>query len=346
VTVGSGVIDSLRAELADDLGAVALIADSNLTSLHAARVAEALGPRRVVPLEFEAGEQHKHRSTKEDLEDAMLDAGLGRDCVVVALGGGVTTDLGGFVAATYMRGVPWIALPTSLLGAVDASIGGKTGLDTDRGKNLIGAFHQPRAVVIDLTLMATLPAGEVDNGLAEMIKHAVIADAEYLVRIGRDAASLRRLRPETLAPAIVRSIEIKSEVVAADTAERDFRQVLNLGHTIGHAIELESEYGVGHGLAVAAGVSVECGIAARLGLMSEDDRDEVRAALQQVGLPIAPPAGIDRDALLRATARDKKSRGGVVRYALPAGVGRMARGEAGWGHEVPDEVVMAAISEV
>jgi 3-dehydroquinate synthase len=243
-----------------------------------------------------------------------------------------------------MRGIPWIALPTSLLAAVDASIGGKTGVDTAHGKNLIGVFHQPRAVLVDLGLMATLPPAEIDNGLAEMAKHAVIADAGYLARLVFDADRLRRLEPEALERSIVRSIEIKSEVVSADTGERDYRQVLNLGHTIGHAIEAVTDYGVGHGLAVAAGLAVECDIAVRLGLMSADARDETRTALEHLGLPIAPPSGVDARELQAATKRDKKGRTGVARYALPAGIGQMSRCDRGWAREVPDDVVLAAIA--
>jgi len=347
VVIGEGVAVRLPDELPGQFSSVALIADSNLARLHVPRLRAALGDsKRVVVVEFPAGEPNKNRQTKARIEDAMLEAGLGRDCTVVAVGGGVTTDLGGFVAATFMRGVPWIAVPTSLLGAVDASVGGKTGVNTGSGKNLIGAFYQPRAVLIDLELMSTLPADEVDNGLAEMVKHAVIADAAYLAALTRDAARLRRHDPVALATAIRRSIEIKAAVVAADTEERDLRQVLNLGHTIGHAIEAMSDFAVGHGRAVAAGLSIECGIAARLGLMSIAARDEVRTALAGLGLPTAPPEGADPSRLLHAAAGDKKGRAGRPRYALPSEIGRMSVGEQGHAREVPDEVVLAALSEV
>jgi len=346
VVVGEGCAVHSSENLPDDCPAVALVTDSNLARLHAARVAASLGDLRVITLEFPAGEQHKNRRNKEAVEDAMIEAGLGRDCCVVALGGGVSTDLGGFVAGTFMRGVPWIALPTSLLAAVDASVGGKTGVDTDQGKNLIGVFHQPRAVLIDLELMATLPGEEIANGLAEMAKHAVVADERYLADLVQDAQPLRDLEPDALERAIARSVEIKGAIVAADTGERDYRQVLNLGHTIGHAIETVSGYALGHGLAVAAGLSVECGIASRLGLMSGADRDRVRAALERLGLPTAPPDGLEIDALLAAISRDKKGRAGKARYALPSGIGQMARGAQGWAREVPDDLVRAAIAEV
>lgn len=345
VLIGDGVSDRSSELLPKGCTAVALISDSNLSQLHRSRIVGALGERvSVAPLDFPAGEASKTRATKQQLEDAMLAAGLGRDCAVLALGGGVTTDLAGFVAGTFLRGVPWIAVPTSLLAAVDAGVGGKVGVNAAAGKNLFGMFHQPLGVLIDLRLLTTLPPPEIDNGLAEMVKHAVIADPQYLERLEGDVDRLRALEPDALAEPIRRSVEIKSEVVAADTEERDLRQVLNLGHTIGHAIEAVSEFSIGHGLAVAAGLAVECGIACRLGLMESDDRDLVRDALDRLGLPTAPPDGLEPAALLEATKLDKKGRRGRPRYALPAAVGRMARGEQGFAREVPDDVVLAAIA--
>jgi 3-dehydroquinate synthase len=346
VLIGEGVVERLPGEVPAACGAVALIADSNLTRLHATRVRDAIGTsRRTIDLEFPAGERNKNRRTKEQLEDSMICAGLGRDCAVVALGGGVTTDLAGYVAGTFMRGVPWVALPTSLLAAVDASVGGKTGVNTETGKNLIGVFHQPRAVLIDLALVSTLPHGEIDNGLAEMAKHAVIADRSYLRALVESAERLRGLEPVVLEEAIRRSIEIKGAVVAADTAERDYRQVLNLGHTIGHAIETVSEYRVSHGRAVSVGISVECCIAARLGLISDSAVAEIRESLVRLGLPIAPPSETDPGDLLEATRRDKKGRAGQARYALPAAIGEMARSAEGFARTVPDDVVLTAVSE-
>jgi 3-dehydroquinate synthase len=348
ILVERGAVERVHELLPADCAAVALISDDNVGNLHGDSVAAALGARApVVRLGFPAGEQHKTREVKARLEDEMLEQRLGRDCAVVALGGGVTNDLAGYVAGTYMRGVPWIPLPTSLLAAVDASIGGKVGVDTGAGKNLIGLFHQPRAVCIDPELIATLPAREVDNGLAEMAKHAIIADGGQLDRLVARVDALRGLDADALLEEIRRSVRIKAEIVSADSTERGLRQVLNLGHTIGHALEQVSGWSLGHGLAVAIGISVEAGIARRLELLDRAAQERIRTALSGLGLPIAVPAGIDSRALLDATERDKKGREGRPRYALPTGIGTMARQPVGgFTREVPDAVALDAITEV
>jgi 3-dehydroquinate synthase len=348
VLLARGAAGRVAELLPGDCTAVALISDDNVGRIHGDRVADLLGARApVVRLGFPAGEQHKTRGVKAQLEDAMLEQGLGRDCVVVALGGGVTNDLAGHVAGTYMRGVPWIPLPTSLLAAVDASVGGKVGVDTEAGKNLIGLFHQPLGVCIDPELIATLPPTEVDNGLAEMAKHAIIADGGYLEQLVARTDAVRALDAQTLLDAIRRSVQIKARVVSADSAEQGLRQVLNLGHTIGHALEVVSGWSLGHGLAVSIGISVEAGIAHRLGLLDRESRDRIRAALDGLGLPVVPPIGTDPAALLDATKLDKKGRRGRTRYALPAGIGAMAGAlEGGFAREVPDRIVLEAIAEV
>lgn len=346
VHIGEGVLDRLPAELPPGCPAVALVADEQVASLYAPRAEAVLASRvRTERFTFPSGEASKARATKERIEDAMLARGLGRDAALVALGGGVTLDLAGFVASTYQRGIPWIAAPTSLLAMVDASVGGKTGVNTPAGKNMVGTFFQPRAVLADLGCLSTLPRAELDNGLAEMVKHAVIADAAYLGDLIAAAEALRGLDPEAFARPVRRSVEIKAEVVSADPEERDLRQILNYGHTIAHAIESLSGYGTSHGRAVAAGVSVEAGIASSLGLLDPGERDRVRRALAQLELPLAPPPGMGHREILDATRMDKKGRRGRPRYALPEAIGRMARGPEGYGHEVEDAMVLAALEE-
>lgn len=347
VHLGAGASTELRDSLPQGCAAAAVVSDENVAGLHAGKIGQILGERiRVEIFSFPAGEENKTRRVKEQLEDGMVGSGLGRDCVVVALGGGVTVDLAGFVASTFLRGVPWIAMPTSLLAAVDAGVGGKTGVNTKAGKNLVGTFHQPRAVLIDLDLLATLPPGEVDNGLAEMVKHAVIADGAHLDELEAAAAGLRRLDPAVLADPVRRSVEIKARVVAGDPTEEDLRQVLNCGHTIAHAVEAVSGYRIGHGRAVAAGLSVEAGIARITGLLDPGEVTRLRAALKNLGLPAAPPEDLEPEALLQATRTDKKGRRGRVRYALPEALGKMARGPEGYGHPVEDRVVLEALREV
>ena len=346
VHIGSGVAAGIAGMLPAGCTAAALVADDNVAALHAGELRAVLQDLvRTEIFRFPPGEKHKTRACKEQIEDQMIGEGFGRDCVVVALGGGVTTDLGGFVAATYLRSVPWIAMPTSLLAAVDASIGGKTGVNTPAGKNLVGAFHQPHAVLADLDLLVTLPPGEAPNGLAEMLKHAVVADAGHLDELVGAADGLRELDPDALIGPVRRSVEIKAQVVSRDPEETDLRQVLNFGHTIAHAIEVISRHEIRHGFAVAAGMSVEAQIACELGLLDTLERDRLRSALRRLSLPLAPPVDLEAADLLEATRVDKKGRRGRPRYSLPAAIGKMARGPEGYGRPVDDQVVLAALLE-
>ena len=328
----------------------AVISDPNVAPLYAERVRASLAaaaPDATVSLLLvPPGEDHKTRELWAHLTDELLASGAGRDSTIIALGGGVVGDLAGFVAATYMRGVPVVQLPTTLLAMVDASVGGKTGVDTPAGKNLVGAFHPPSAVIADPDTLATLPAPELRAGTAEMIKHGVIADARYFEQVlqllprlaGGDAAI-----PEEIGAVIARSVEIKAEVVAADEREHGRRKILNFGHTLGHAIEMVSGYSLLHGEAVAIGMSLESEIAERLGVAAKGTAARVRAAVAAAGLPVVVPLGMEPSVILAATRSDKKSRSGRVEYALPSGVGAMAGAERGWGLHVPDDVVLGVL---
>lgn len=321
---------------------VVVVADTTVAAHHAAPLVAALGPARTLVLTIPPGEQAKTRERWGALTDAMLAAGIGRDAVVVALGGGVVGDLAGFVAATYLRGIPVVQCPTTLLAMVDAAIGGKTAVDTPAGKNLVGAFHPPLAVVADLDVLATLPAAERAQGLAEALKHGVVADAAYWEAVTRmlpwpDGA-------EALHALVDGSARIKSGVVARDPHERGERAILNFGHTVAHALERLRAFAMPHGEAVAIGMVVEATIAARLGLCDASVVAALREALPRAGLPVHVPADLDADAIVAATAGDKKSRAGTVRYALPAAIGRMARdADGGWVTAIAPDVVRDAL---
>jgi 3-dehydroquinate synthase len=276
----------------------------------------------------------------------MADRGAGRDAVVVGLGGGVTTDLAGFVAATWMRGIAHVLVPTSLLAMVDAAVGGKSGVDVPWGKNLVGAFHQPVAVVVDPETLSTLPDRELDCGLAEMVKHALIADSNHLQELLSAAEELREGDAAAWGPLITRSIRIKAEIVHRDEFEVGERAVLNTGHTIGHAIEAAARYGISHGHAVSVGLAAEARIAARLGLLSDEDVQRVEEALSTLGLPQTVPEGLEPTSILAATRLDKKGRAGQVRYSLLAGIGRPSKQGVEWTREVPDDVVIAVLEEL
>jgi 3-dehydroquinate synthase len=274
------------------------------------------------------------------LTDQMLGKGYGRDSAIIALGGGVVGDLGGFVAATFMRGIPVVQVPTTLVAMVDASIGGKTAVDTFAGKNLVGAFHPPAAVLIDPQLLATLPLRELRAGFAEIIKHGVIADEPYLFQVASSASDL--LAPggsmsDRMVSLIVRSVEIKADIVSRDEREDGLRKVLNFGHTIGHAVEMVSGYSLLHGEAVAIGMALESRLAELLGLAQTGTAATVIRTLQAAGLPTDLPKDFGREAVIQAMKSDKKGRSGKTMFALPLRIGAMAGEDTGWTVSVGDD---------
>lgn len=324
----------------------AIITDDVVGPIYASRVAASFGDARVDVLTVPTGEQHKTRESWAQLTDALLAAGCGRDTTIVALGGGVVGDLAGFVAATFMRGIPVVQLPTSLLAMIDASVGGKTGVDTPAGKNLVGSFHPPSLVLSDPSALETLPAEQLRSGLAEAIKHGVIADERYFERIVGDLPALlsRPSGPEML-ELIARSVEIKADVVARDEREGGVRKTLNFGHTLGHAIESESGYRLLHGEAVAIGMVLESTLAERAGVAEPGTSRRVRDAVERAGLPTSRPAGMDAERVLTATRSDKKARRGTAEFALPRRVGAMAGEETSWAIRVDEGAVLALLAE-
>ena len=319
---------------------IAVISDDVVAPLHAGRVAATLGEDRSLLIALPPGEAQKTRETWAHITDALLDARFGRDSLLIALGGGVVGDLTGFVAATYLRGIPFVQVPTTLLAMVDASIGGKTGVDTPHGKNLVGAFHPPVAVVADLDTLRTLPPHELVNGLAEALKHGVIRDAAYFAQVaGTDLADA------DWQSIVAGSVTIKTAVVAADEREGGLRKILNFGHTIGHAVEQLMAFTVPHGACVAYGMLVEARIAVALGLCDAALVPQLHAAIERFGLPVTRPAMLGATDIVDATTGDKKTRGGVVEYALPAALGAMAGAERGYGIPVPREAALAALHD-
>lgn len=347
VTIAAG----LRHDFAKHVAAVApahhyaVVSDDEVAPHYAGDVVSRLAARGNTSLHLmPAGEAHKTRDTWARLTDDLLDAGCGRDTTVVALGGGVVGDVAGFVAATFMRGVPVVQCPTSLLAMIDASIGGKTGVDTQAGKNLVGAFHQPAAVLADVETLRTLPLAHRRAGLAEAIKHGVVADADYFARIAAAIPALIEGDPDTMLDVVTRSVELKAAVVRDDTREHGRRKTLNFGHTIGHAIELVSGFRLLHGEAVAIGMVLEARLAERLGVATRGTSDQIERVVRAAGLPAARPSSLDADAILAATRHDKKGRGGSVAYALPARVGVMAGQDSGWAIDVDDALVREVLT--
>ncbi len=323
----------------------AVITDDNVGPLHAEPLMAGLGAHGRASLHvMPAGEAHKTRETWARLTDDLLAAGCGRDTTVIALGGGVVGDVAGFVAATFMRGVPFVQVPTSLLAMIDASVGGKTGVDTAAGKNLVGAFHTPSVVLADVELLATLPIVHRRAGLAEAIKHGVITDAGHFAELSDALPALLAGQPAATLEAVARSVEIKSSVVKSDIRERGFRKSLNFGHTIGHAIEHASGYALLHGECVAIGMVLEARLAERLGIADEGTADRIARVLTRAQLPVARPESLGAEQIVAATRLDKKARGGSAEYALPARIGEMANAESGWSIAVADAAVLEVLA--
>jgi 3-dehydroquinate synthase len=269
------------------------------------------------------GERYKSRRTLEAVYDAFLDAGLGRDGLVVALGGGVVGDLAGFAAASWMRGVDWVVVPTTLLAMVDSSIGGKVGVNHARAKNMIGAFHQPRAVVIDPELLATLPPRELRSGAYEVLKCGVLGDAALFARLRGAPEGLAGWDEAALDDAIATACRIKADVVSRDEREGHLRHVLNLGHTIGHALEAVTGYRrFTHGEAVGWGLIGACWIACRRGMLAEPAFQAIAEAVDRIG-PRPRLSDLDQERILEAISHDKKARAGRVPFVLPTAIGRV-----------------------
>lgn len=278
---------------------------------------------------FPAGETSKTRRTKEELEDAMLAKGYRRDCCIIAVGGGVVTDLAGFVAGTYGRGVPFINYATTLLAAADASVGGKTAVDTPLATNLIGLFNQPEKVYLDIEAWKTLPARQMSSGMAETIKHAILADARFFEYLEQNMDAILMGERDACEHIAEVNCRVKYQVVMKDERESGLREVLNLGHTVGRAIETVSEYRLLHGEAVAIGLAAEAELAQKLGYVTEAEKKRILRLLENAKLPIRIPEYIDRETLVKKLYTDKKVRDGRLRFVIQKGIGDVVEFEPG-----------------
>lgn len=326
ISVGHGLSRLLPDLLAGLRGRrILLVASRRVAALHGRGVERSLrGLGAVHVVLVPDGERFKSRSTLETVYDALLEARLGRDGLVVALGGGVVGDLAGFAAATWMRGVDWVGIPTTLLSMVDSSIGGKVGLNHAKAKNMIGAFHQPRAVVVDPSFLATLPVRQLRSGAYEVLKCAILGDRALFAAIREAPAGLGGWERVAMESAIATACRIKAEVVEADERESGLRRVLNLGHTIGHALEAVTRYRrFTHGEAVGWGMIGAAFLARRRGLLPEAGFDAIASAVDHLG-PRPPVSDLPAAKVLEALARDKKARAGRVPFVLPTAIGAVA----------------------
>jgi 3-dehydroquinate synthase len=301
---------------------VMIVTNETVAPLYLAQVTQALAGYQVAQVILPDGEQYKTLEVWNRIFDGLLGNRFGRDCTLVAVGGGVVGDMAGFAAACYQRGVAFIQVPTTLLAQVDSSVGGKTGVNHPLGKNMIGAFHQPRAVIIDTDTLNTLPEREIAAGLAEVIKYGLIRDPEFFVWLEARMPALLARDSEALAEAIKRSCQNKAEVVADDEREAGQRALLNLGHTFGHAIETGMGYGAWlHGEAVGAGMCLAADLSHRLGWLAADDLARARALIAAAGLPFAPPPELTPQVFRDLMAVDKKVQDGRLRLVLLQGIG-------------------------
>jgi 3-dehydroquinate synthase len=326
VTVEAGVIQRAGSMLRELLKVkrCAVVTDSIVGPLHLPGFMTALTGEGIdaITATIPAGEQHKNLQTVSIVYDQLLAARIERSTPVIALGGGVVGDLAGFVAATVLRGVPFVQVPTTLLAMVDASVGGKTGIDHATGKNLIGAFHQPKAVLIDPTVLATLPPRELRSGLAECIKHDIIRDAEHFARLEPIIGAALRLDVDALSDLVAHNVAIKAKVVAADPFEKGERAHLNFGHTFGHAIETVSNFSYAHGECVALGMVAASRLAAKLGMIKQDDAHRIAQAIASAQLPTGGLT-LDTGKVVDAMFFDKKVAGGKLRLVLPDRIGHV-----------------------
>ena len=343
----------LFSRIAEDLAGLklgssyAIITDSNVAGLYGNEMLQAMARKKIRGdiFAFPAGEQNKNVDTCVSLLNDLQRSEHGRDSWIIALGGGVVGDVAGFVAAIHLRGVPYIQVPTTLLAQADASIGGKTGVNTAQGKNLVGAFNQPKRVYMDVSTLETLSKEEYRNGLAETIKHAVVYSSDFFEYLENNIQPILQLNENSLIALARMNCSIKGRVVQRDPRETGIRRILNYGHTIGHALELASGYTLSHGACVSRGMMVEGKIAHDLGYFSREDMKRQEDLLVKSGLPIYIPRDIDSSALIKATRSDKKNFAGKVRYSLPQAIGRMHQFDGTYATAVDDAVVRHALHD-
>lgn len=345
----SRLVEDLEGGLVANVRRFAVITDSNVRDLYAKPICDELikSGFQVELFAFPAGEKSKTRQTKERIEDAMLEKGFRRDCAIIAVGGGVVTDLAGFVAGTFGRGIPFVNYATTLLAAADASVGGKTAVDTPLATNLIGLFNQPQKVYLDIGTWRTLPKREVISGMSETIKHACLGSLdmfEFIEENLEDILGFQKFACEYIAESNCR---IKYSVVMKDEHEKGLREILNLGHTVGRAIETVSGYRLLHGEAVSIGMAAQALLSARLGYMSEEEEERVNALLSRTGLPTRIPEYIDREALLRKLYTDKKVRDGRLRFVLQKGIGGVVEFSPGvFARPIEEELAREILMEL
>lgn len=345
IYIGNGIIDRMGLLLAKHTWGERyfIITDDIVSALHGTRVEGILKEMgiKIDMVNFPAGEASKDMPTTLRIVDRLMALGADRTSALIALGGGVVGDITGFVASIYMRGIPYIQVPTTLLAQVDSSIGGKTGIDLSNGKNILGTFYQPKGVFIDLAFLKTLGQRELKNGLAEVIKYGIIDDPELLDILETKADDIKKANLDPLQEIITRSCRIKKGVVEIDELEKGVRRILNFGHTIGHAIETESGYTIPHGDAVSMGMAAAAMISERMRYLPSENRERIIALIRAMDLPDRIPQGLKHEGILARIKRDKKKAGDILSFVLLKKIG-MPFVTSG----VPESVIKETIKEL
>jgi 3-dehydroquinate synthase len=341
IIIRQGLLDEVGSELQRNPFAkrYGIIADDSVAALFGERLLASLANNNIEAemITFAHGEESKNLATVAELSSKLARLGFDRKDGLLALGGGVTGDITGFVAACYMRSIPFAQVPTTLLAQVDSSVGGKTGVDIPEGKNLVGAFYQPKAVYIDSQFLQQLPQSELLNGLAEVIKYGVIYDRDFFQFLETSHKDILALDLQFLENVILRCCRIKAAIVEADEKESDFRRILNFGHTIGHAVEATSEYKLAHGSAVAMGMVAVSEIAVLKGILDPREKERIENLINDFGLPVTIPQEYDRARIQEYLLADKKTIGGKVFFVLPTKIGKVI---------ITDEVEAEMITKV
>ncbi|MCR4335819.1 MAG: 3-dehydroquinate synthase [archaeon] len=350
ILIETGLSKKLAETIANDNfgNSYCIVTDSNMERIFGKKLLQQFKKIKVKAdiVSFPAGEKNKNLKTAEKILNQMLAKGFDRKSCVVALGGGIAGDVAGFCAATYLRGIKFVQVPTTLLAMVDSSIGGKTGVNLSKGKNSVGTFTQPQRVYVCPEFLDSLPQREIRNGLAEVVKHAVLRDAEFFDYLDKNVQKLLVCDKKILVKVVMKNCEIKARVVEKDEKEGNYRRIVNFGHTIGHAIEILGNYKIhGHGEAIAIGMVVESEISKELGLLKESEVEKIEKLLHKIGLPTRVPKGknYDLNRIFELTKSDKKTISGKVYYSLPEKIGKMYSKKGNFGNQVDKNIVMKAL---
>lgn len=345
IEIRSGILNHQINFLSSLASKFVIITDDTIAPLYGEPLYQSLSSSglEVYLFSIPSGEQHKTRQTKDLLENRLFEKRLGRDTCVLALGGGVVTDIAGFLAATYCRGLPFVMMPTSLLGMVDASIGGKTGINVPYGKNLLGCIYQPKKVVIDPSTLKSLPRKEISNGMVEMIKHGLIADRELFEYLEKHSSKLLNLNSKRIEESIYKSCRIKKGIVEEDEKENGKRRLLNFGHTIGHALEALSNYSLSHGEAVAIGILVESYLSMELGYLNQNSFERIKQIFIQYGLPLELPSRYSVENILNTLSLDKKSLKGKPRFVIINEIGSPLAFESNYCTSINESILIKSL---